>query len=725
MQIQAYFENWALAPGDKAQMAISSSLGRLDAKFQRLLSSSGDPQHPSDTRQDLTDILDTSLDVVEQRTSVGSYGYLPFPLPLVEEFTFHCRFMPTNSKLLTPQVICSMGGSEGNSLVLQIIAGVLQLKGSKGFLQVSQSLIDKEWYSVVIEIRQDDAVLDVRQTTSIQKTFGNQRTSGSVGKPAGSGIWLATASLLTEGSPNESFNGKIENPKFILGSQNPETLELIHIGAHSSLNVLAEWDFSQFLKSNELICENSSKYTGKLMNGAERGVTGHNWSGKDDSFLTAPDEYSAVYFHDDEMLDSNWDYNLTFDLPSDLESGVYCVTLSSRGISSSFPIFVRSLKKSRAEALLLFPTYTYLAYANGLPVLFGHYHDVSLLTDRKIVMTENERFLLEHPELGRSCYDAHSDGSPVRYSSNHRPIFSVMPSATNSLLGSVRHFAADLYLLDWLTRSGIAFDIATDEDLHREGIGLLESYKTVITGSHPEYVTRQEIVAIESFLSNGGRVMYLGGNGFYWVTSTDEHRPWIVEVRRDNGGTRTWDSPLGERTHVFDNEIGGLWRWRGKSPHRTVGIGFAAEGFSRARPYTRQDASYSGPASQWFDEISSTQLGERGYVLDGAAGDEVDRWDPNLGSPIDVHILASATGFPNVYQIATEDSLVILPDQGGPFRPDRVRADMVYYTIQGGGAVFSVGSICYAGSLAWNSFDNDLSTITTRVLKSFCTTLPE
>jgi N,N-dimethylformamidase len=92
---------------------------------------------------------------------------------------------------------------------------------------------------------------------------------------------------------------------------------------------------------------------------------------------------------------------------------------------------------------------------------------------------------------------------------------------------------------------------------------------------------------------------------------------------------------------------------------------------------------------------------------------------------MEVHILASATGFPNAYQIATEDTPVVLPDQGGPFRPDRVRADMVYFTIDGGGAVFSVGSICYAGGLAWNNFDNDLSTITTRVLKSFCSTLPE
>ena len=214
-------------------------------------------------------------------------------------------------------------------------------------------------------------------------------------------------------------------------------------------------------------------------------------------------------------------------------------------------------------------------------------------------------------------WPALNDGSPVRYSSNHRPIFNVMPSATNSLIGSVRHFAADLYVLDWLARSGVAFDIATDEDLHREGIELLESYKTVITGSHPEYVTRQEVVAIESYLANGGRVMYLGGNGFYWVTSTDEQRPWMVEVRRDNSGTRTWDSPVGERLHVFDNEIGGLWRFRGKSPHRTVGIGFGAEGFSTARPYTRQDASYSGPARQWFEGIGTTKIGEHGYVLGG------------------------------------------------------------------------------------------------------------
>lgn len=231
MQIQAYFENWALAPGDKVQMAISSSLGSLDAKFQRILSSSGDPQHPSDKRHDLPNVLDTSLEVVEQKTSVGSYGYLPFPLPSAEEFTFHCRFMPTNSKLSTPQVICSMGDSDGNSLVLQIIGGVLQLKGSKGLLQVGQGLIDKEWYSVVIEIRQDDAVLEIRQTSSIQKTFGNQRTSGLVGKPAGSGIWLATAPLLTEEFPHQCFNGKIENPKFILGFQIPETFELIHTGS--------------------------------------------------------------------------------------------------------------------------------------------------------------------------------------------------------------------------------------------------------------------------------------------------------------------------------------------------------------------------------------------------------------------------------------------------------------------------------------------------------------
>ena len=48
-----------------------------------------------------------------------------------------------------------------------------------------------------------------------------------------------------------------------------------------------------------------------------------------------------------------------------------------------------------------------------------------------------------------------------------------------------------------------------------------------------------------------------------------------------------------------------------------------------------------------------------------------------------------------------------------------IHADMVFFETGNGGAVFSTGSIAYAGSLAWNRFDNNIFQISTNVLKRF------
>ena len=72
--------------------------------------------------------------------------------------------------------------------------------------------------------------------------------------------------------------------------------------------------------------------------------------------------------------------------------------------------------------------------------------------------------------------------------------------------------------------------------------------------------------------------MYLGGNGFYWVTSVDPTRPHMIEVRRGMGGTRAWNSAPGRAYHSTTGEMGGLWRHRGKAPNQLAGIGFSSHG---------------------------------------------------------------------------------------------------------------------------------------------------
>ena len=53
------------------------------------------------------------------------------------------------------------------------------------------------------------------------------------------------------------------------------------------------------------------------------------------------------------------------------------------------------------------------------------------------------------------------------------------------------------------------------------------------------------------------------------------------------------------------------------------------------------------------------------------------------------------------------------------FEDKKVRADMVFFECPLGGAVFSTGSIAYAGALAHNGYDNDIYRITTNVLSRF------
>lgn len=79
-----------------------------------------------------------------------------------------------------------------------------------------------------------------------------------------------------------------------------------------------------------------------------------------------------------------------------------------------------------------------------------------------------------------------------------------------------------------------------------------------------------------NFLDNGGHFMYLGGNGYYWVTTHDTARPYCIEVRRAEAGCRTFALPPGNWHHSLTGGLGGLWRSRGRPPNCLFGLGSTA-----------------------------------------------------------------------------------------------------------------------------------------------------
>jgi N,N-dimethylformamidase len=68
--------------------------------------------------------------------------------------------------------------------------------------------------------------------------------------------------------------------------------------------------------------------------------------------------------------------------------------------------------------------------------------------------------------------------------------------------------------------------------------------------------------------------------------------------------------------------------------------------------------------------------------------------------------------------LVNEEFGVVPPNIGGD-QNDRVRADLAFAELPGGGAVFSVSSIAWCGSLSHNNYDNNVSRITANVLTRF------
>jgi hypothetical protein len=442
-------------------------------------------------------------------------------------------------------------------------------------------------------------------------------------------------------------------------------------------------------------------------------VRGVAWSGRCFAPAMAPAEYSAAHFHSDDLRDAGWASSSQWQVPVDATSGAYALRVDSGPAPQRFVFFVSGATRPRHRLAVWLPTYSYLAYANapdpmrGPPLGARNWAVESLLAAL-------------HPACGRSLYEKHADGLGVHLSSDRRPILSAMPGHRPW------QFTADSLLLAWLHAQGLEHDVITDHDVQRDGAAALAPYAAVLTGHHPEYTSSRMWDAMAAWMDAGGRLMYLGGNGFYHriAVSADGR---TIEARRAEDGTRPFIGEPGEYhfalpAHDEDRpgaELGGLWRRLGRPPQSLVGVGMAAQGFDSPAGHYRRRPESRDPAVAWvFDGVDSDTFGHAGLLGGGAAGWEIDRLDPALGTPNSTWWLASSEGHgPDMVRTKEEllSTIALHPDR-------KARADLVLLPRgERGGAVFAVGSMCWIGALAP---DAGVARITRNVIDGFLAGVP-
>lgn len=487
------------------------------------------------------------------------------------------------------------------------------------------------------------------------------------------------------------FDGRIASPELVLDGRR------------------LAWDLSAAMDAAEIPAAEGDRPL-HLHQLPTRAVPGPRWDGSHQRWTDAPEQWDAVHFHHDDLYDAGWAPTVELDVAPELPSGIYAFRVTSDAGTDRVPFFVRPAKGAPTnDVALLMSSCTYMAYANHRMLFEG----ADFVGARTKLRPEHE-YVRQHPELGRSHYEKHPDGSGVMFSSRRRPVLQLRPGADGW------NFTPDTDINAFLEHLEIGHDIVADEDVHFEGAAALAPYRVIVTGTHPEYWSTAMLDALEAWQRDGGRLMYLGGNGFYWRVSFSDHWPGAIELRRAEDGVRNWQTEHGENYHAWGAEYGGLWRRQGRAPNELVGIGFAAQGFEKATYYVRAADALDSRAAWILDGVPDEHIGTSG-LGGGAAGQEVDRWDTGLGSPEHAVVLASATTFgPDMLRTKEEfEGSVAFPT------PDpNVRADMVFFETPSGGAVFSVGSISWFGALARDNYDNDVAQITANVVRRFADPAP-
>jgi len=592
--------------------------------------------------------------------------------------------------------------------------------GKLDTVRLAEAARDWDWAHVAASYDADNRQVTVRLlekpwSPGDKFTARNLQATGTISKPivqagalriaalrAGAGAAKAKAE-----KPGDVFNGRIQDVRLanrVLSAAEVDQMSSEKVPGKLQRSLVGDWDFAKGIGTTKIHDVSGKGNHGNVLNLPERAVRGVFWNGDTIKWTDDPDQYDAITFHADDLYDAEWQADLSYTVPASLNSGIYAARLKQGDFVEYIPFFVAApAGKPQAKLAVWLSDYNYLAYANiTLPSTVPQNYPGQNLND------DDAEFLKAHLEYGTGgVYNTHVDGLYFSYGSRLRPDIHMKPG------GFVYNFPADTHITAFLEHAGIDYDIITDELVDTEGLELLKQYPVVISSTHPEYVTPGIFDAVADYTEQGGRFIYIGANGWFWSVGAHPSLPGVMESRNFN--------EIADR-YLTNGQRGGLMFETGRHPGPVFGNEMAGMIFHGSSAYRKlEDAK--NPRAAWI--FAGTNEGEvfGDYGIDrvhgGAAGFEIDRYNPDNGTPRHALQLASSEPLKPTIEDVMLGVLPLTikyhPSEGEPW----AQADLVFFETPNGGAMFSTGSITWIGSALENNFDNDVARITGNVIRRF------
>ena len=348
-----YADRWSARPGETVEFKVSSrSVEPYRARLVRVVSADPNPAGPGIKEEAVASDIEGNRPSRAQDAELGSYARIRGARLDAGALTVSATIWPTIPDREGQGILSWLGEAGGLALLLDGERGAsvrVATADGTATVAVNKPLLTRAWYRVWASIDPATGAVSVGQQAlrPFARVDDTGTASGRVEAlivGGGGDIFIGAGG----GSPVAGhFNGKIERPK-------------IARGASADGDVLADWDFSRDISSLRAVDAGPNSWHGELVNLPTRGMKGSNWSGREQCWRHAPEEYGAIHFHEDDLYDCGWETDFSWTVPAGLKSGSYAVRLSCGEHEDMIPFFVLPPRGAgRTPVCVLIPTFTY------------------------------------------------------------------------------------------------------------------------------------------------------------------------------------------------------------------------------------------------------------------------------------------------------------------------------------------------------------------------------
>ena len=337
----AYGDPISLAPGERLRVMVSCiGANSYDALLVRLINPQAGPLATPFRPEPVEHPANRSYPGRRQRIPIGSFGIVDAH-PLItglESFTLQAYVWPTMPGRGRQALLGAWSESERRGFGLGLDErGALELRLGDGrqiaSVSTASPLQSRRWYLVAGSFDAASGRLAVWQVPVGDRTFHDHAAVraeattavrlGAAPEPFLFAAWhageaeapTAYGRLLAGGH----YNGKLDRPRLASRALEPDEVAALAgdgvLPAGLERALVGRWDLGRGISTETLVDTSPNRLHGTAVNLPARAMTGHNWTGAVMDWTGAPEQYGAIHFHDDDLVDANWQPDFELELP--------------------------------------------------------------------------------------------------------------------------------------------------------------------------------------------------------------------------------------------------------------------------------------------------------------------------------------------------------------------------------------------------------------------------